>query len=203
MPMSAAVLPPPQHHLVLKPRPFRWNCEEFHQLGDEGRFDGSKVILVDGEILDTPLPNPPHDMSTSLTDYKLKAIFSSGYVVRVQSCLVLGQGTDPGPDLAVVVGSPRDYSQHPRTAVLVVEVSESSLNYDRGEKANLYAAGGILDYWAVDLVNRQLLVFRDPQPDPAEPHGHVYHQQLAFGPADAVAPLAAPQANVVVSELLP
>jgi Uma2 family endonuclease len=191
-------VPPPT-----PPPRYRWTCEEFHQLGEEGWFDGRKVILVDGEILDMPLPNPPHDMATSLTDYKLKAIFSSGFVVRVQSALVLGQDTDPGPDLAVVVGSPRDYVQHPRTAVLVVEVADSSLSYDCGEKANLYAAGGIADYWVIDLVNRQLLVFRDPQPDPTQPHGAGYRQPLTFGPADAVAPLAAPQSPITVADLLP
>src|SRR5207245_2400839 len=128
------------------PRRRPWTCDEFHQMWNLGWFEGQAVILVEGEILQMPAPNPPHDMSTSLADYVLKVVFAAGFTVRVQMGLVLGQTSDPIPDLAVVVGSPRDYLKHPTTAVLVVEVSDSTLAYDRHEKASLYAAGGIQDY---------------------------------------------------------
>lgn len=200
--MSTAVLPPPQPIQIL-PRPFRWTCDEFHALGESGRFEGRRAMLVNGIILERGPMNPPQAICLELVVDRLRTIFATGWRVRVQLPLQLSQVTDPHPDVAVLMGNPRDVDAHPTTARLVVEISDSTLPFDCGEKANLYAAGGVLDYWVVDLVNRRLLAFRDPQPEPAEPHGHVYRQQLAFGPGDAVAPLAAPQSPVVVAELLP
>lgn len=82
-----------------------------------------------------------------MADYVLKAIFTPGYWVRIQQPLVLSQWSDPIPDLAVVPGAPRDYPQLPTSALLVVEVSDSSPDIDTGDNAALYAAGGIADYW--------------------------------------------------------
>jgi Uma2 family endonuclease len=103
----------------------------------------------------------------------------------------------------VVVGRREDYTGHPPTAVLVVEVSETTLAYDRGEKASLYAAAGVEDYWVVDLVNRRVEVYRDPRPDPTRPHGAGYTQVTAHDPADTITPLAAPTVGVKVADLLP
>jgi Uma2 family endonuclease len=104
--------------------------------------------------------------------------------------------------LAVVAGSPRDYADHPRSALLVVEVAESSLNYDLREKANLYAAGGIQEYWVIDLVHRQLIALRDPNVDAAQAFGASYRTRTAHDPTAAVRPLAA-SADVLVADLLP
>jgi Uma2 family endonuclease len=176
----------------------------FHNVCDAGVFEGRNVILVNGEILEMPPPNPLHNTGLVLIENWIRDVFRTGYVVRNQMALDLSRDTDPVPDLAVVSGVPRDYiSRQPTTAVLAIEVSDSTLAYDRGEKANLYAASGIADYWVLDLVNRQLLVFRDPRPDPAQPHGFAYATQLTFGPADSVEPLAAPGRRVAVAELLP
>jgi Uma2 family endonuclease len=154
------------------PVPFRWTCDQFHDVTETGFFEGESVILIDGEIWDMPAPNPPHEMATMLADYKFKALFAEGHVVRVQMSLVLGINSDPIPDIAVIKGSPRDFVTHPDKANLVVEISESTLAFDLGIKSNLYAAAGIADYWVIDLVNRKLLVYRNPRPDPDQPHGH-------------------------------
>jgi len=199
--MSAALAAP--SFPVWAPAPLRWSCDRFHDVWESGAFDGTNVILVDGVLIDMPAPNPPHAMATNLADYKLKEVFSIGYVVRVQSSLVLGQSTDPIPDIAVVVGTPRDYTKHPTTAVLVVEVADSSLDYDCSEKANLYAAGGIEDYWVIDIANRQLYIFRDPIADPSQQHGHSYQQQTSYGEHDQVIPLAAPKTPIQVADVLP
>jgi Uma2 family endonuclease len=112
--------------------------------------------------------------------------------------------TDPVPDLAVVQGSIRDYGTiHPSTAVLVVEVSDSSLKYDTGDKASLYASAGIADYWVVDLVGRQLIVFRDPQMDSTGVFGFSYADMKKYGPNQSASPLRAPHSSVLVSDLLP
>lgn len=169
-----------------------------------GWFEGRRAMLIEGEILEMPGPNPPRATSTTLTDSVLRAIFGPSVVVRNQLPLILGLLTDPEPDLAVVPGSARDYAAaHPTSALLVVEISDSTLDYDLNDKASLYAAGGITDYWVVDLVNRRLIVHRIPQSDPAAIFGARYSQVSQFSPADSVSPLAAPQAAVAIADLLP
>jgi len=172
-------------------------------MGDSGWFKEKKVMLINGEILEMPPADPLHDMALTLIDAVMRTIFSSGYFIRNQMSLVLGQSIDPIPDLAVVAGSPRDFLQKPATAALVVEVANSSLKFDTGDKASLYASAGIADYWVVDLVNRQLIVFRDPRPDPARPFGFFYANVMAYGAGQSTTPLRAPQASVTVNDLLP
>jgi Uma2 family endonuclease len=151
-----------------------------------------------------PVPNPPHSTATALTVESLRLVFGKGFVIRSENPLVLGRSTDPVPDVAVVTGSVRDYAQsHPTTALLVVEVGDSTLDYDTGDKASLYASSGIADYWVVDLVNRQLVVHRDPQPDPSRPFAASYRTVTTHPAGQSVAPLAAPTASVAVADLLP
>src|SRR5438309_7432253 len=156
------------------PVPKRWTVAEFHQLWEEGWFEGSRPMLLDGRIYQMAIPGPQHNVGVGLADYVLKAAFATGHWVHVQMPLVLGQWSDPVPDLSVVVGSVRDHMAQPATAILVVEVADTSLTVDTGDKAELYAAGGIADYWVVDLNNRVLIVRRDPRPDPASQSGSSY-----------------------------
>jgi Uma2 family endonuclease len=206
--MSAILIPPgppATTGVSFNPPPRKkWTSDEFHQLGDEGWFEGECVILVNGEILDMPLPNPPHDTATGLTDYTLKSVFQSGFNVRVQMSLVVAQDTDLAPDIAVVAGSPRDFARRkPTTAELVVDISESSLAYDTGDKAHLYAAARIQDYWVINLVDRRLEIRRRPVPDASQAHGFRYADVTLLTENDVVSPLAAPQAQIRVADLLP
>jgi len=111
--------------------------------------------------------------------------------------------SDAEPDISVVPGTPRDYTEHPTGALLVVEVSETTLAYDRGRKGSLYAAAGIQDYWIVNLVDRQLEVYRDPVPDPNESSGFRYNTRTVFLSGQSASPLAAPAASIAVADLLP
>jgi Uma2 family endonuclease len=203
---SATLLPRPASAapIALGPRPKRWTAEEFHRAGDSGAFEHVRVMLIRGEILEMPVPNPPHSTSKALAEEVLRRVFSTGFVIRGENPLVLGRTTDPVPDLAVVAGSTRDYATaHPVTAVLVVEVADSSLDYDTTTKASLYASAGIADYWVVDLVNRRIIVFRDPQTDATQPFGARYATVTAHAPGQAVSPLAAPGSSVTVGEVMP
>jgi Uma2 family endonuclease len=185
------------------PRNLLWTVDQFHYLGDLGMFEGRRAWLVDGVIVEEGQMNPPHRIALELSENALRAAFGPGWRVCNQMPLVLGQTTDPEPDLAVIAGSPRGTNAHPTTAALVVEVSDTSLRYDTTLKMSLYAAGGIAEYWVVDVENRQLLVFRDPRPDASASHGHGYATRLTLSPADAISPLAAPGVTVAVGDLLP
>ncbi len=185
------------------PRRFLWTVEEFHKLGDMGCFEGRRAMLIDGELIEEGAMNPPHRIALELTCEALRAVFTSGWRVCVQLPLIFSESTDPEPDIAIVAGSARGTTSHPTTAALVVEVSDTSLRYDTTEKMSLYAAGGIADYWVVDVTNRQLLVFRDPQADSFQSHGFTYATQLAFKETDSVSPLVATGSTIRVSDLLP
>jgi Uma2 family endonuclease len=176
------------------PRPVRWTCAELHRFGDLGVFEGRRAMLIDGVILEEGSMSPPHAITLELVGEALRTAFGSGWRVRSQSPLVLGQDLDPEPDFAVIAGTPRGSSGHPTMAELVVEVADSSLDFDTNEKRLLYARAGIREYWVVDINGRRLLVHRDPRAGD-------YATQQALSAADAVSPLAAPVA-VRVADLL-
>jgi Uma2 family endonuclease len=186
-----------------EPRTFRWTREQFYHLADQGFFQHRRVELIDGEILEMPVPKPAHVMSTFLAEDALRMAFGAGFWIRTQVPLNLSDATDAEPDISVVQGKPRDYPEHPTTALLVVEVSETTLDYDRDRKGSLYAAAGLADYWIINLIDSQLEVYRNPIVDPAEPFGYRYADKLILGRGDSIAPLAAPHASIAIADLLP
>jgi Uma2 family endonuclease len=177
------------------PRPMHWTCAEFHRFGDMGAFEGRRAMLIDGVILEEGPMNPPHAITLGLVEEVIQTAFGSGWWLRHQSPLILDQDIDPEPDLAVVPGRPRDYVGHPTTAELVVEVADTSLDFDTNEKRLLYAKASIREYWVVDINGRRLFVYRDPQTGD-------YSTQQVLGPAEIVMPLAAPSVAVRVADLL-
>jgi Uma2 family endonuclease len=173
----------------------RWTCAEFHRVGDLGVFEGRRAMLIDGVILEEGPMNPPHAITLELVEAALRSAFGAGWRIRSQSPLVLGQDLDPEPDFGVIAGTPRGSTGHPTTADLVVEVADSSLDFDTNAKRLIYARAGIREFWVVDVNGRRLLVYRDPQAGD-------YPSRQALGAADAVSPLAAPAATVRVADLL-
>jgi Uma2 family endonuclease len=201
MSLTTHSLTPP---VSFAPHPMRWTVAEFHRVYNDPVFEGRRFMLIEGEVLEMPIPNPPHSVSLGLAEESLRRVFASGYWVRSQMPLVLGQSSDPMPDMAVVRGSPRDYAgEHPKSADLIIEVADSSLAYDTHEKASLYAAAGIADYWVVDLVDRQLIVHRGPVADASQPHGSKYASITTLAPTASAAPPAAAGAAIQIVDLLP
>jgi Uma2 family endonuclease len=184
------------------PRPRRWTREEYYRMGDLGWFHGQRVELIEGEIMVLSPQNWPHTSTVARVGEVLQRLLGSNFWVRMQFPLNLST-SEPEPDVSVVAGKLEDYSDHPTTAVLVVEVSDSTLAYDRTRKASLYARAGIADYWIVNLVNNQVEVYRDPRPDPSQPYGHGYASVSTLVPPTTVNLLAAPQVSLAVADLLP
>jgi len=198
-----SVTPPPT---ATGPRTWKWTREQYYGLGEQGFFQGKRVELIHGEIVEMSPIGWRHRLATGLVSEALARIFATGFYVDVQQPITVpgvAAGSEPQPDVAVISGDRRDYADHPTTAALVVEVADSSLAFDIGEKASLYASAGIADYWVIDLVHNRLYIFRDPRPDPAQRFGHGYFHMSLNGPADRVSPLAAPTASILVSDLLP
>ena len=209
--MSAAVLPTAPPATTQTPPPAaagwrapKWTCDDFYGMENLPSLQGQKSLLIDGVILVMPPPSELSSMSHILADALLRVVFPSNqFAVRSQLGLYFGINTDPVPDIAVVDGPPRAHTGRPMTALLVVEVADTSLAADTGWKASLYAAAGIADYWVIDVNDRRLHLFRDPRPDPAAKYGASFAQVRALLPADTVAPLAAPAHAVPVGDLLP
>jgi Uma2 family endonuclease len=194
-----------QHHgdpIDPAPRPFRFTREEYYRLGELGFFAGRRVERIHGEVIEMSPIGWPHVVGCRKTGEILERVFSGiGWVSRNEQPLALSE-SDPQPDVIVVPGRFEDYTDHPTTALLVVEVADTTLDADTTTKAELYATAGILDYWVLDVIGRQLIVFRDPAPLPAGLGGTAYRTRQTYGPTDAVSPLAAPNATVKVADVL-
>jgi Uma2 family endonuclease len=182
-------------------RPFMFTRKEYYALDV---LSGERVELIAGEILQMPRMNPPHAQAVRKVTKALGRISPEGHFVQAQLPLDLGLTTEPLPDVSVIHGSEDGFGdEHPHAAVLVVEVSDTTFDFDAFEKASLYAAAGIAEYWVVDLTRGRLVVLRDPKPREEEVYRYAY-TSLAIHESDAeVAPLAAPTASVRVADLLP
>jgi Uma2 family endonuclease len=182
----------------------RWSKREYYQMGELGFFQGQRVELIEGQIMVLSPQNAQHAGMIDLVSEILRNVFGPSYRVRAQLPLDLGQTTEPEPDLAVVLGIGRQFlGTHPTGAVLIVEISDTTVSYDRRRKGSLYARAGILDYWIINLRRRQVEVYRSPVPDPSRPYGHRYSARTDLMPPAAVSPLALPGASILVADLLP
>jgi Uma2 family endonuclease len=179
--------------------------EEYIRLSDEGYFQDRRVQLIGGEIVEMPAQKNKHALGITLVGDALKLVFGPNFWVRCQASLDLGPLSVPDPDLAVIAGAPRSHNPTaiPTTALLVGEISETTLAFDQTRKASLYAAAGIQDYWVLNLIDDQLEVYRNPQPDPTQAFGSSFANVVILGSADYVTPLALPSARIPVVDLLP
>jgi len=148
---------------VTEPVPRRWTRDEYAAMGEAGLFDGQRVELIAGEVVVTVSPqNWPHASTLDRVARVIGRAFGPGYWVRTQLPLALLPDSEPEPDVSVVPGGVDDYDAHPSRALLVVEVSVTTLAYDRREKAGLYARAGVPEYWVVNLIDGQVEVYRGP-----------------------------------------
>ena len=182
----------------------RWRRVEYDQLVELGIFTGERLELLDGLLVVREPQGGPHAAMVGQVGDVLRVAFGAEWHVRLQAPVALDDESEPEPDVAVVPGVFRDYvGGHPSTPVLVVEVAESSLRLDRRMKSGLYARARLREYWIVNLVDRVLEVYRDPQPTADAPYRAVYVSVDVLRPPATVTPLAAPHARIAVTDLLP
>jgi Uma2 family endonuclease len=203
--MSIAHPPVPEWTSAEEPRRHRWTRAEFHRMAETGILDpDARLELIDGEIFEMSPIGPPHTAAVLKVERALERAFGDGFHVRGQSPAAVSDYSEPVPDVAVVEGEIEDYDEeHPTSAVLIVEVSDSTLTSDRGRKAGLYASRGVPEYWIVNLQVGQLEVRRDPAPMEEEPFGWGYRALTLHRRGDSVTCLAKPGAVIQVDDLLP
>lgn len=177
MPTSAPDIP--QHH--------RLSVEDYHRMAEAGILgEDARVELIEGAIIDMTPIGSRHAAAVKRLNRVLDRAVGDAAIVSAQDPIVLDAHTEPQPDLALL--RPReDYyaAAHPRPAdiLLVIEVADSSLPYDRDIKLPLYARAGIPEAWLVDLEAGRLTRFSDPTADG-------YRQSEAIEALNAV-PIAA------------
>lgn len=194
--------PSSRARIAVEPFPWKWTREDLIRLHELGMFRDQRVMLIDGEVLAMSPMKSEHANGIMFVLQQMQLLFGSNFAVRPQLPLNLGQTTDPEPDIAVVAGSFRSHAKTPDTAVLVVEISDTTLKFDLGDKASLYAAAGIADYWVVDVIDKQLHVHRDPRRDPQKRFGFSYRQVQVLLATDHISPLAT-KGSILVADLLP
>jgi Uma2 family endonuclease len=188
---------------VLLPHPnrVRWTRTQYEAMREIGVLTG-RHELIDGEILSKSGQKPLHSVALTLVLQYLVSLFGALHL-RIQTTIdVAGADrayNEPEPDAAVTVHPAGAYSDHhpgPDDLLLVIEVSDTTLRFDRTTKAALYARAGVREYWVLDLGGRALFVHRQPQ-------GAEYAEIIRYGADEEVAPLARPESPVVVAALLP
>ena len=177
---------------------YRWSRAAYDRAAEAGVFNpDARLELIDGELLVMTPQGSRHATACALAADALRAAFGAGYYVRMQLPLAAGDDSEPEPDVAVVEGGIRDYlDAHPANAVLVVEVSDASLDHDRTAKQRLYARCGVPEYWIVALPDARLETYRDPAADG-------YRTVAIRRSGQTATPLARPGAAVAIDDLLP
>lgn len=188
------ITPPVPHE------PTRFSVAAYFGLLETGALtERDRVELLEGVIVAMPPSNPRHDSGVTRVSTALMRSLGGHAVVRTQCSLLAGEHSVPEPDVALVAGTLADYDDaHPRTALLVVEVADSSLPQDRLSKSRIYAQAAIPEYWIVNLRDGVLEVMRDPDPAAA-----LYRELRTLRAGDHVEIASLRAASIDVAELLP
>ena len=143
-----------------KVRPLR--RVEYDKLVALGVFEGEHIELIDGALLHMSPIGAPHCETVDRLTELFVLTFAGRARVRIRGSFAAGEFSEPEPDLSLLPLG--DYfAEHPDRAHLVIEVAESSLSFDRGRKARLYAECAIPEYWVVNLQDRTVEVHRTPK----------------------------------------
>ncbi len=193
--MQVAVTAPP----VVRFERFRLSRDRYHQMIESGIFgEDERIELIEGGLVTISPIGAEHSGIVDQLSEILVDQLARRAVVKVQGPIQLDDHSEPEPD--VVLSKPRrDYYKRslpqPADVLLVIEVADSSLAYDRTVKMPLYAQAGIAEAWIVNLIDRWIEVYRDPSPAG-------YTTMLKILPGRTIAPQAFADVIVVVDDLL-
>jgi Uma2 family endonuclease len=181
------------------PTSHRFTVEDWDRLIEVGFFTKyDRVELLDGEIFDITPIGDPHEASVDRLTRHFVTRAGERAIVRIQGSVQVSKYSVPLPDVAVL--APRDDfyrggKPQPDDLLLVIEVSDSSLAFDRGPKARLYAAGGVAEYWVVDVNGEVVDVCTEPSADG-------YRSVSTVGRGATLAPICLPGVSLTVDEIL-
>ena len=178
---------------------YEFSVEEYHQLGEAGIFqNGDRVELLNGNIIVMSPIGYRHMIAVRRINKLFARRFGDHCEIDIQSSVMIDGKSEPQPDVVLVreAANFRKSPPLPEDVLLLIEVADSSLQYDRTDKRDAYARHGIGEYWLLDLTRNELQVFRDSD-------GLAYRSEQTLRGDEAIAPLAFPETPVTVRDLLP
>lgn len=190
---------PKQTSIQEEPAPYRFSVKEWNRLGEAGFYtDQGGVELLDGEIISM---SPEGNRHASAVD-NLNDFFGERngrrYLIRIGSPVEADDLSEPLPDFTLLPRSQKNAMRHPftRDTLLLVEVSDTTLAFDRSRKLHKYARSGVQEYWIVNLKQDVVEVYRSPSDGE-------YLDQTVAKIGDTIAPAAFPDTAVAVGEIIP
>ncbi len=170
----------------------RLSVDQFHEMARTGILPSdARVELIDGELIDMAPMGSRHSSIVARLSMRF-AQDARDTLVYTQNAISLPPSSEPQPDIAVLAPSPDNYRgalPRARDVLLVIEVADTTLRYDQGIKADLYARHGIAELWVVNLPDDLVEVCRDPA-------GGQYRTRIEMGPPEVVVPVALPWIGV-------
>ena len=182
---------------VFTPTRMRISTDRYHKMIAAGvltKYD--RVELIEGEMLDMAPIGSKHTALVSRLNELFVLAASRWATVVGGGPVVLGEYSEPEPDLMLLKRRADFYGgkhAEPADVLLLLEVSDSSLAFDQGVKMNLYARYGVAEYWVVDVQGRRVVIYREPGPE-----GYLRKDEFTTG---VVAPQAFPDIKIAVGEL--
>jgi Uma2 family endonuclease len=179
------------------PTPYRFQISEYHEMARAGILtEDDRVELLEGIIV----AMPPIGSRHAFCVFRLTELFNgrrdTSIAVWAQNPILLGDDSEPQPDIAILRSRPNpDLLPKAGDVLLLIEVSDSSAGYDRSTKGRLYSRAGIAEYWIVDLTADRMDVFREPRAD-----GYGIARSARRG--ERVTPVNIPAIELSVDEIL-
>ena len=140
---------------------------EYYQMIESGIIrEGERVELISGQIFTMAAKGTRHTVSTTRLLKKLLSLIEERAIVRCQDPITLPKNSEPEPDIVIARLRADDYvDSHPSAAdiILIIEVADSTIKFDREIKAAIYAAAGVSEYWIFNLLDDRLEIYRQPE----------------------------------------
>jgi Uma2 family endonuclease len=185
------------------PQPPRklWTRAEISAFEATGLWTGQHLELIEGELISKMGKKPPHVEGVARMTRRLLKIFDEVLVYSEAPIDVAPEDiptSQPEPDVIVMKAAFAGFratTPQPGELALVVEVADTTLNFDLTVKAGLYARAAIQEYWVLDLNGRRMIVHRQPE-------GGLYRSITVFGENETLSPLAAPDKELLIRDVL-
>jgi Uma2 family endonuclease len=178
---------------------FRLNVSQYHQMSEAGIFsENDKVELINGEIIEMSPIGRRHTACVNRLNSVFSQLLGNKVIIAVQNPIILNNLSEPEPDIALLKPRADFYESghpQPQDIFLLIEVADSSLEYDRDVKIPLYATSGISEVWLVDIYEQVIIVYRYPSENG-------YSDIQTFSRGEKLSIQAFPEINLVVNDIL-
>jgi len=182
---------------VFTPKRYKLSIEDYHKLGKAGILDeDSRVELIEGDLIEMAPIGVLHMRCVNRLTRMLVNAVGDAAIVSTQNPVTLPPRSEPQPDFALLKPSAEGACRlpHPEDVLLIVEVADTTLAYDRRTKLPLYAKAGIVEVWIVDVNSETIESFRSPSEAG-------YAQRMSYGRDSSIRPAQLPTASIRIDDI--